>query len=184
MDSVELMAQFVVLWDAVHQIQLTNSPDQIFWKWTANGVYTAKSAYLARLKGTYCSFDADAIWHAHAEGKHRFFAWLLVQEKILTADKLAARNWPSFTNCVLCDQEFETATHLCLHCPFARHVWHLVSTWTAGVIQVPQEQDEGIEEWWKSSLAHLSQAQKRSVAAILTYTTWNIWKEMNRRVFK
>ena len=184
MDSIELMAQFVVLWDAVHQIQLTNMSDQIFWKWTANGVYTAKSAYLAQLKGTYCSFDADAIWHAHAEGKHRFFAWLLVQEKILTADKLAARNWPSFTNCVLCDQEFETATHLCLHCPFAQHVWHLVSTWTAGVIQVPQEQDEGIEEWWKSSLAHLSQAQKRSVAAILTYTTWNIWKEKNRRVFE
>ena len=100
MDLVELMAQFVVLWDAVHQIQLTNTSDQIFWKWIANGVYTAKSAYLAQLKGTYCSFDADAIWHAHAEGKHRFFAWLLVQEKILTADKLAARNWPSFTNCV------------------------------------------------------------------------------------
>ncbi|KAG2622246.1 hypothetical protein PVAP13_3NG327951 [Panicum virgatum] len=122
------MAQFVVLWDAVHQIQFTNTSDQIFWKWTANGVYTAKSAYLAQLKGTYCSFDADTIWHAHAEGKH--------------------------------------------------------STWTAGVIQVPQEQDEGIEEWWKSSLAHLSQAQKRSVAAILTYIAWNIWKERNRRVFE
>jgi hypothetical protein len=31
---------------------------------------------------------------------------------------------------------------------------------------------------------HLNQAQKRSVAAILSYTAWNIWKERNRRVFQ
>ena len=77
--------------------------------------YTTKLAYLAQLKGTYCSFDAGAVWHAHAEGKQRFFAWLLVQSKILTADKLVVRNWPCDTNCALCDQVFETAAHLCLH---------------------------------------------------------------------
>jgi len=178
------MAHFMVLWDAVQQIQLTNTPDQIVWKWTANGAYTTKSAYLAQLKGTYCSFDAGAVWHAHAEGKQRFFAWLLVQSKILTADKLVVRNWPCDTNCALCDQVFETAAHLCLHCPFARHVWHLISTWMAGVIQVPADQDEGVEAWWNRSMEHLNQAQKRSVAAILSYTTWNIWKERNRRVFQ
>jgi hypothetical protein len=94
MDTVELMAQYVVLWDAVQQIQLTDAPDQIVWRWTANGAYTTKSAYLAQMKGTYCSFDADAIWHAHAERKHIFFAWLLVRNKILTADKLVATNRP------------------------------------------------------------------------------------------
>jgi len=40
---------------------------------------------------TFCNFDAQAIWRAHAEGKHRFFAWLLVKEKILTADKAASK---------------------------------------------------------------------------------------------
>ena len=107
-----------------------------------------------------------------------------MQSKILTADKLVVRNWPCDTNCALCDQVFETAAHLCLHCPFARHVWHLISTWTAGVIQVPTNQDEGVEAWWNRSMEHLNQAQKHSVAAILSYTTWNIWKERNRRVFQ
>ena len=37
MDSVELMSQFVVLWDAVQQVQLTDRPDEIVWRWTANG---------------------------------------------------------------------------------------------------------------------------------------------------
>ena len=91
MDSVDLMAQFVVLWDAVQQIQLTDRPDEIVWRWSANGTYTSKSAYLAQMRGTFCNFDAQAIWRAHAEGKHRFFAWLLVKEKILTADKAASK---------------------------------------------------------------------------------------------
>jgi hypothetical protein len=37
-------------------------------------------------------FDALAIWKAKYESKHRFFAWLLVQRKIITADKLLVRN--------------------------------------------------------------------------------------------
>jgi hypothetical protein len=49
-----------------------------------------------------------AIWKAKTEGKDRFFAWLLVQRKILTADKLLARNWPCNPMCPLCDQEDET----------------------------------------------------------------------------
>ncbi|OEL25104.1 hypothetical protein BAE44_0013874, partial [Dichanthelium oligosanthes] len=33
-------------------------------------------------------------------------------------------------------------------------------------------------------LAPLAKKQRRSTAAILMYTTWNIWKERNRRVFE
>jgi hypothetical protein len=103
MYSVEQMAEFVVLWDPEQQIQLVDRPDEIIWRWTANGCYTSKSAYLAQLKGayctfdaqlkeTYCTFDAKAVWSAHAEGKYRFFGWLLMQSKILTADKSMARH--------------------------------------------------------------------------------------------
>lgn len=51
MDTVEL-AQFVGLWDAVQQVQLTDSPDQIVWRWSTNGAYTTKSAYLSQMRGT------------------------------------------------------------------------------------------------------------------------------------
>jgi hypothetical protein len=88
MNSVEQMAQFVHLWDAVQQVEFVDRPDEISWRWTSNGAYTSKTAYLAQLKGTYCTFDALSIWRAHAEGKHKFFAWLLVQTKILTDYKL------------------------------------------------------------------------------------------------
>jgi hypothetical protein len=91
------------------------------------------------------------VWKAHAEGKHKFFSWLLVQSKILTADKLAARNWPCNPVCALCDQDLQDAAHLCLHCVFTREVWAQMCLWTGGVIKVP-EASVGLEEWWHRSL--------------------------------
>ena len=61
------------------------------WKFTADGQYTAKSAYEVQFRGSFCSFRPQCIWSAYAEPKHRFFTWLLVQERILTADKLQDR---------------------------------------------------------------------------------------------
>jgi len=183
MSSVEEMVEFVILWDLVQQVSLNDQEDQLSWRWTANGSYSSKSAYLAQFNGSYCSFKASYIWKAHAEGKHKFFAWLLVQSKILTADKLIKRAWPCDPNCPLCDQEPETAAHLCLHCVFAQEVWFLIQGWSNGVVKTP-ERGVDIEAWWMSSLQLIPQEQRRHVAALLMYTAWNIWKERNRSVFE
>jgi len=114
MQSVEQMAEFVALWDTVQNVQLTQHPDEIVWRMTPDGVYTTKSAYNIQLQGVYSTFDGRLVWKAHAEGKHKFFTWLLLQSKILTADKLLLRNWPCNPICSFCDQELETAVHLCL----------------------------------------------------------------------
>jgi hypothetical protein len=154
----------------------------ITWKWTAHGLYTAKSAYAAQLAGSYCTFDSMAIWRAKTEGKHRFFAWLLVQYKILTADKLLARGWPCQPNCSLCDQEEETAEHLCLPCVFAQEVWMLVSQWTGGLISIPDRAISSID-WWNSSMCQVLGKIKSKRASIIIYTCWSLWKERNRRIF-
>ena len=90
-ETVEQMADFVKLWDSIQAVQLTTEPDRIAWRWTADGVYTAKSAYNTQFMGSYSYFSGNSIWKAEAEGKHNFFAWLLVQCKLLTTDKLMAR---------------------------------------------------------------------------------------------
>jgi len=183
MSSVYEMADFVVLWDLVQEVQLTMEEDQISWRWTADGVYTAKSAYEAQFRGSYCSFLPSTIWRAHAEGKHKFFSWLLVQEKLLTADKLQARNWQCNPLCSLCGCMPETEEHLCLHCPFAIQVWGLVRAWSGNLIRVPV-QGTTIEDWWCQSLAQQPQKERRQTSAFLMYTAWNLWKERNRRVFE
>jgi hypothetical protein len=167
----------------VQDVHLVQEPDSILWKWTASGSYTTKSAYAVQFQGTFCSFNAQAIWKAYAEGKHRIFVWLLAQSKILMADRLLQRHWPCNPMCVLCDQVQESAVHLCLQCVFAREVWVLVARWTEGKIMVPA-QDFSLEQWWNKSISAHQRKDKRRVAAILLYTAWHIWKEQNRWIFE
>ena len=183
MQTIEEMASFVKLWDLVQQVQLTNEPDKIYWRWPADGNYNAKSAYNVQFTGAFSNFSANSIWKAEAEGKHKFFAWLLVQCEILTADKLAARQWPCNQICVLCNQEQETAAHLILHCSFALSVWQKMQIWTQQLVQMPIGYSE-IIDWWQKELAQLPKKTRRTKAAFMMYGAWNIWKERNRRIFE
>ena len=63
-----------------------------------------------------------------------------------------ARNWPCNPTCALCDQEPETATHIILHCPFGRDVWHRVSL-LSGDVFVQTSADFSLEDSWNNSLA-------------------------------
>ncbi|KAF8689349.1 hypothetical protein HU200_041888 [Digitaria exilis] len=72
------------LWGLIQEVELNEQEDEIKWRWTSDGKYSAKSAYKTQLRGSFCTFDSNAIWGAKTVGKHRFFAWLLVQNKILT----------------------------------------------------------------------------------------------------
>ena len=72
MNTVEEMAEFVTHWDLVQQVVLTDRSDEISWRWTADGAYSSKSAYLAQFTGSFSTFQGCGVWKAHAEGKHKF----------------------------------------------------------------------------------------------------------------
>ena len=48
--------------------------DSIRWPWTADGEYTAKSAYNNQFQGTFSKLKFLSIWKAKDEPKCRFFA--------------------------------------------------------------------------------------------------------------
>jgi hypothetical protein len=58
MESANQMAEFIHLWDLVQQAHLSNQGNRIEWKWTANGKYSDKLAYLIQFRGSYCTFNA------------------------------------------------------------------------------------------------------------------------------
>jgi hypothetical protein len=43
--------------------------------------------------------------------------------------------------------------------------------------------ETNLVSWWNAALHATPPEYKRSVAAALIYTAWNLWKERNRRIF-
>jgi hypothetical protein len=63
MNTVQEMAEFVQLWDKVQNIQFSDRQDEITWRWTKDGAYTSKLAYLAQFNGSYSTFHGASIWY-------------------------------------------------------------------------------------------------------------------------
>jgi hypothetical protein len=74
--------EYATLWEEVSQTQLDdNIHDNIRWRWTEDGEYTAKSAYCIQFQRTFTKLKLQPIWKANAEPKCRFFAWTLLHKK-------------------------------------------------------------------------------------------------------
>lgn len=48
MTTTTEMAELDTLWDMVDSVRLTEQQDEIQWRWTGDGKYTARSAYIAQ----------------------------------------------------------------------------------------------------------------------------------------
>ena len=136
----------------------------------------AKRAYNIQFAGSHSQFVGASIWKAEAEGKHRFFAWLMVQSKLLTADNLIKRQWPCDPICSLYSQEQETADHLILQCCFAKEVWHLASLWTQDLVKMPTE-GLSIAAWWEELAVLLKKLRRTKAITNDVHTAWNLWKD-------
>ena len=55
--------------------------------------------------------------------------------------------------------------------------------WSDGLICTPSPSVD-VEEWWNSSLRAANDENRGRIAAILIYTSWNVWNERNRRIFQ
>ena len=86
---------------------------------------------------------------------------------------------------MLCNGPLETALHLCLLCPLAIEVWHLVLGWEHFDVDLirPQVQPSSIRAWWEQGAANITRQRRRHFNGVIIYTMWNIWKEINRRIF-
>jgi len=66
--------EYVSLWEAVGHIQLVdNREDSIYWRWTSDGEYTAKSAYNIQFQAAFSKSKFMPIWKEKVEPKCRFF---------------------------------------------------------------------------------------------------------------
>lgn len=171
------------LWCLLQQVNLTDAEDTIAWHITADGRYSASSAYAVQFFGRIQQPNLESVWKICAEGKVKFFLWLTLQNRNWTAERRRARGLPHDDLCCLCDQEFETAFHLVFGCSFAKEVWaNFLTTDRQAVLMASSS--TSLDDWWlKINQGKADEQHKRRVATSV-YTIWHIWKERGRRMFQ
>ena len=118
--TTDLLPTFVQLWQAAAALNLVDGmADAFSWRCTDSGSFSVASAYRLQFAGSLTSPLLAPIWRAWAPAKHRLLAWLMVQNRVLTADRLMARQWPNCYFCQLCIHNLETAEHLLIECPWS-----------------------------------------------------------------
>jgi hypothetical protein len=141
------IGQYLTLWRMVDAVVLSEAQDQLVWKWTPSGTYTARSAYLATFQGSIPCPAWKHTWKAWAPPRVKLFHWLAYQNRCWTADRLANRGLQHHARCLLCDQEPETMRHLLIECSFTKQIWHEALAWLRIPCRPPEDADASIFAW-------------------------------------
>ena len=90
--TIQLILEYYELWVGLREVFLDEGvDDEIVWKLSPSGEYTTSSAYKAQLDDSTASKMKSAVWNNWAPPKHKFFAWLIIQDRVWTTDRLQRR---------------------------------------------------------------------------------------------
>ena len=183
--SVNHISEFFNLWMLLHDFHLDmQAEDDIIWKHANDGIYTASSAYKAQFLGLTLSPLDRMVWKAWAPPKIKFFAWLALQDRIWTADRLEKRGWQNCGLCPLCKREQETGTHLFFKCRYMLRLWRLIIE-QLGLAHMDTSEwhlDETVNAWWQKRTDN-NIPNRDAMASLTMLVSWVIWNERNARVF-
>jgi hypothetical protein len=92
-------------------------------------VFTRRPWLPAQFEGHTISPMYTVVRKVWASPKCKLFVWLVIQNRVWTADRLELRGWPNYGLCPLCKQVQETSTYLLCHCRFSVRVWCDIVAW-------------------------------------------------------
>lgn len=180
--GIHEVGQYLQIWQAIANTLLNDEPDRLRWMWTADGVYTAESCYMAMFHGSKLSEAWKLTWKTWAPPRVKFFYWLADQDRCWTGERLRLHRLPHNARCLLCDQLPETIHHLIVACPFARQVWHDIATWLRFTCR-PPEGDTTLFEWWQAAKQRTPKPMIKGLSSATLLVPWMIWKHRNDCVF-
>ncbi|XP_060960944.1 uncharacterized protein LOC133031459 [Cannabis sativa] len=128
----------------------------------------------------YCSLlnqtlfpAAGAICHGLSMPKHTFQLWQATQDKLLTRDHLSKLNIPmSNLNCVVCDIDLESHSHLFFKCRLSLLVLYRIFQWL-GMVGWSEDYDS-----WRVWLGYpkptvVDRILVLMIAAVIYHLWWN-----------
>jgi hypothetical protein len=173
--SVEAHAELSSLMDLIGDAHLNESVHDS-WIFKLGGVgYRPSKVYKYAFNHLETNQPACWIWKSKCNSKHKFFAWLVLQDRINTKDMILRRHWHVIDNhnCILCHEiTLEDWRHLFFNYTFSTRIWnYLQISWIPG-----------------SHLASILAAKKSFLGPcfieIVILACWCIWKQRNGWIFK
>ena len=170
-----------MLWEMIANVNIhPEVKDSIIWKLPNGGSYTTSSAYMAQFARVVYSNLQDMVWKVWSPPKCNFFAWLVTQNRIWTADRLQRRGWPNCDQYPLCSQVQESAANLLFKCRFATRIWKEVFSWLD--LQVDTTNWHiftTVKAWWQGiiNIAH----QRKALSSLIHLVGCEIWKKKGTR---
>jgi hypothetical protein len=128
------------------------------------------------------------VWKVWAPSRCKFFLWLMVQNRIWTADRLLMREWPNEYFCLLCRRNLEIVQHLFIECPIIRQIWLEISNWASWPPFHPQSWPQHpFIDVWISSLSRSSASSSvkvKGARSLAILVCWSVRRERNCRIFQ
>ena len=120
-----------------------------------------------------------AVWSPRGIPRQNFLAWLLVQNRCPTRDRLLGWGLPTDPLCLLCNVAPESRDHIYYQCPYSWSVW----TRTANRAGHRPDQD------WNREMINMQNLQGPRHLQIIRLLAWQctlyyIWAERNSRLHR
>ena len=115
------------------------------------------------------------IWKSYCLPRHKFFCWLMLNDRINTCDLLIRKNMHlDSTVCVLCNNEdIEDRTHLLFTCPFSQGFWWNIGfEWNSDM----EINNMIIDAKHRYKIDHFMEA--------MILGCWSIWNQRNGMIFE
>lgn len=168
----------------VHLTTITLTTEADYYEWELAGKiskrYSTGDVY-THLCGVVEEVNwAKAIWSSYDIPRHSFLAWLVINNKCPTRDRLLSWGLHVSPLCLLCNQLPESRDHLFHECHYSYDLWTLVATKCA----IAPARD------WNGTVAQmigLPRSKTTRHSTLLTLLAWKAtiywtWTERNSRL--
>ncbi|CAM8925778.1 unnamed protein product [Rhodiola kirilowii] len=120
------------------------------------------------------------VWNDFNAPRDSFHAWLTVQNKLLTRDRLCLWGISISRSCTLCESGEESRDHLFFECRFTQEVWQKVLSFL--LITPSFYRWCSLIPWFKA--LPQSRLKTKMAAAAITRVMNGVWTARNKKIFR